>query len=295
MYNYRIFGYNVLSELELKCYSANFEVPDIVISIVNYLGTNKDKYEFIEKNENDVILYIPDVGIFEIIDGNKINIQPNQVNDTRSIELFTLGSSFGALMIQRGDYPLHGSLVEKNGVGIGIVGASGAGKSSLAAAFVQNGYSIITDDVMKISRIDGIAYVEPSYPSQKLWRDSAMNLEISIKNSQAISNRDEKFYRDDEKIFSKHPVRLDYIFEIEPIIDSGVRVKQLTQNEQLDVLIRNTYRYSFVKRMRKIASHFHFIMNIMQQVKVGKIIRPVNGFTVQEQVNEIVNKGVKNV
>ena len=89
------------------------------------------------------------------------------------MRLFLLGTSFGALLMQRGILPLHGSAMVVNGRGVVFTGMSGAGKSSLLAAFRKKGYPFLTDDVVAVT-VDtaGTAWIHPSYPQQKLWRDS---------------------------------------------------------------------------------------------------------------------------
>ena len=54
---------------------------------------------------------------------------------------------------------------------------AGAGKSTLAAAFLNIGHQLLSDDVIAISLSqDDRLVVTPSYPQQKLWENSIVHL-----------------------------------------------------------------------------------------------------------------------
>jgi hypothetical protein len=67
---------------------------------------------------------------------------------------------------------LHGAAVKTPGGAVGFLGAAGAGKSTLAAAFVARGFPLICDDTLIFSRQDGHLFAVPAYPGLRLWEDS---------------------------------------------------------------------------------------------------------------------------
>jgi hypothetical protein len=72
-----------------------------------------------------------------------------------------------------GGLVLHASAVEVSGQALAFVAPSGFGKSSLAAAFVQRGAPLLSDDYLLLER-DGPRYLAASaYPGLRLWTDSA--------------------------------------------------------------------------------------------------------------------------
>lgn len=76
------------------------------------------------------------------------------------------------ILAHRGQTVLHASAVAVEGQGIGFVGATGRGKSTLAAAFARAGYPFLTDDGL-IVRAGALGYhIEPRRPILRLRSDS---------------------------------------------------------------------------------------------------------------------------
>lgn len=72
-----------------------------------------------------------------------------------------------------GHLVLHSSAVAIRGRAIAILGTSGAGKSSLAAAFVQRGHRLLADDYLRLREDAGTYVATAAYPGLRLWDDSA--------------------------------------------------------------------------------------------------------------------------
>jgi len=67
---------------------------------------------------------------------------------------------------------LHASAVEIGQFCVAFLGASGRGKSTLAAVFARAGFRFLTDDGLTVTR-RGDRYIGgPSHPSLRLWDDS---------------------------------------------------------------------------------------------------------------------------
>jgi hypothetical protein len=77
------------------------------------------------------------------------------------------------LLATGGALVLHASCVALDGGALALVGATGRGKSSLAAAFVQGGAALVADDYVLLSDAGDGYLVAPAYPGLRLWEDSA--------------------------------------------------------------------------------------------------------------------------
>jgi len=67
---------------------------------------------------------------------------------------------------------LHGSAVCGPSGAIAFVGATGTGKSTLTASFLNHGFPLLTDDCLLLEEDAGQLLVIPSYPGLRLWDDT---------------------------------------------------------------------------------------------------------------------------
>ena len=73
---------------------------------------------------------------------------------------------------RRGDLPLHAAVVEIGGVAVLLAGPSGAGKTTLAAAFAERGYRLLGEDLACV-QLDGAPAVVPGPAVLRLRQDTA--------------------------------------------------------------------------------------------------------------------------
>lgn len=92
-----------------------------------------------------LLLHIPDVA-------------PEAGTPPQDIAIFIIGTVFGLLLHQREQVVLRASAARVGGKAVLFCGASGAGKSPLAAALAQCGYPLITDDVCALAVTDRIYF-----------------------------------------------------------------------------------------------------------------------------------------
>ncbi|HEX6389652.1 MAG TPA: hypothetical protein VFZ89_09400, partial [Solirubrobacteraceae bacterium] len=77
------------------------------------------------------------------------------------------------LLAADGELVVHASAVAIDGGAVAFIGPSGSGKSSLAAACVQHGATLLADDFVLLREHDGGYVATVAYPSLRLWADSA--------------------------------------------------------------------------------------------------------------------------
>lgn len=82
---------------------------------------------------------------------------------------YLLGPIMGFILRFRGITCLHASAIEIADKAVIIVGCSGAGKSTTAAAFAKLGYPILSDDIVALIPKKDKFWVQPAYPWVRLW------------------------------------------------------------------------------------------------------------------------------
>lgn len=294
MFNYKIFGLNVQSEIALEAYSSEFfddvQVRILLTPIEIEEEMSLGGYYFSSK-ERKIKMSVPEIGFFEILNGERIHVFPLNSAKVSEIQLYLLGSCFGFLMHQRKEFPLHGSSVDLgNGSSIILVGHSGAGKSSLASGFVDRGYKLLTDDVARVTEgIEGFT-VHPSYPSQKIWKDAVESLSIDYDENNRILNRMDKFYVNTRERFCSEAKMLQAVVEIFPGDVEAPVLEELKGREKLNALIAHSYRQEVMGAHTDLGAHLRWCTALGKEIPFYRIYRPKVGFTVSEQVNVLLEK-----
>lgn len=288
---YKAYGLLFSSELLIPELLEAEGTPDVVIklgivpdSLSNPVGVGAR----FQATPQEFLLRLIKIAGFYVTGGNEITVEPWGVDNDLNIRLFLLGSVFGALLQQRGYLVLHGSSIEINGKGVLFTGVSGIGKSTLAAAFQNKGYKVLTDDVsaVKINK-DGIPYIMPGFPSLKLWKDAAIRMGADVTGlSPVISNRD-KYRIDIEASFYDQPVRLQKIFILGTNDTSNIIVSEIASIGKLESLINNTYRYRFLKGQGVEHLHFQQCSCVTNKTAFYNVFRPQSGFMLDELVAAI--------
>jgi len=85
---------------------------------------------------------------------------------------YLLGPIMGLLLRLRGVVCLHASVVSIGDRSIVFVGSEGAGKSTTAAAFAQQGFAVLSDDIVALVEREQQFHVLPAYRCVNLWPDS---------------------------------------------------------------------------------------------------------------------------
>lgn len=291
---YKAFGLTISSNIplpELKlCERA--EQVDVKIELGN-LKNEWSPYSQASNRfvvtEQQVLFHIADVATYCIRGGKKIIVSPKKDADEAQLRLYILGSCMGAILMQRHIFPLHGSAIAVGGKAYAIVGHSGAGKSTLASAFLAEGYQLLTDDIIPLSfSKNGQPSVIPTYPQQKLWQETLTQFGYDSNKYKPIVKRKTKFLIPVTDQFTDQSLPLAGIFELVKSTENQIALRPLNKFKLLETIFTHTYRNNFVEGMNLRVWHFQTAINIVNQVEVYQLSRPVTSFSAKELVSCIV-------
>ncbi len=107
-----------------------------------------------------------------------------------------LGQVLGCALRLQGNLCLHACVLKMGEQAIAIVGESGAGKSTTAAALAKLGHAILSDDIAVLNECDQHWLAQPGYPRLRLWPKSIQALYGQEDNLARILSFSEKRFID---------------------------------------------------------------------------------------------------
>jgi len=259
MNSYKAFGLYISSELFFpELAAASFSVPDVIIR----RGCVPDELQQplfcgarYQAAPNEFLLNVETVAKFYVRQGKEIIIESKPGIDEDSVRLFLLGSAMGALLHQRGFFVLHGNAIAINDTCTVVTGHSGAGKSTLAAAFYQQGYRILADDVCAVSMETGVPMVIPGFPQLKIWKDVADKLQLSTEGLRRVRPQVEKYALPTRDSFKHDPLPLSTLCILGCHNGDAIELDAPSGLQKFGVLKEHTYRYHFLRGLGLLSGH----------------------------------------
>jgi len=222
------------------------------------------------------LIRVPGVARFMLTGGREITFELEDGTPPEEAAIFIIGTVFGILLHQRGQVVLHASAVRVGGKAVLFCGASGAGKSTMAAALGQKGYGLLTDDVCAIGVDNGGRLVAHSDGRKlKLWAQAIKGLDLADRKSDAVRTSLEKYYVEphepgDETL----PVGAVYVLrETRPPHVDGIERPNVV--DAAIFIRRNAYRPRLVTAMRQKDSYFRSAASIAAGPGVFLLTRPL--------------------
>ena len=295
--DYSVFGLRVRSELSL---------PELfpldgggVADVTIRLGPidEPQQEEGLHTVEGGLLFVATDAGRYRIANGSEIVVEPTAGAAVRNVRIFLLGSAFGALLHQRGLLPLHANAVEIEGKAVAFMGASGEGKSTLAAWFHDRGYRIIADDVCVV-RFDeeGQAYAAPGLPRLRLWSEA---LQFTGRQAAGL----ERSYVSANQSFDKFDIPVepsaaacsDVPLAAVYVLDRAERfsIDELRGIEAAEVVYANTYRGSYILAADAHHGHWQSAVALVRNTPVYAVSREWNLGKLDEQGRMVVEHAVQ--
>lgn len=178
--------------------------------------------------------------------GTRIKYRALEDGDTDVLQNFLFGQALSVALVQQGVEPLHAAVIEVDGRGIALLGDCGYGKSTLAAAFVQAGSRLVSDDVLVVYRERGRVMAAAGSGRVKLLPDSASAVLRAKSPGVPITARAEKrVFRLDESMLQRCDVPLDAVFVL-PSPDvrdrtAEVAIAPIAPTRLFHELVKNTF------------------------------------------------------
>lgn len=250
-YHYALCGWHVASAIalpELPPWARVAGEPDVAIvlgAVPDRIADPTLETPYLQTNQAGQARYtLAGVASYFLEAGRRITVDAAMPPDAPDVRLFLLASVFGMLCNQRGVLPLHACSVVVEGGAIAFAGASGMGKSTLAAAFHRRGFPLLADDVTPVDLSGGTVRFLPGLRRIRLWGDSMRAAGWDPAGLERCRSGLDKFSRAFDGGFASAPAAPLAIFHLRRHADpdSGARFNRIQGATALQQLRRQVYR-----------------------------------------------------
>jgi hypothetical protein len=231
---------------------ATFGPPDVIATfgaMPEWLAETAIEPSALERDESPYALSrAGESYVLDYVDGTRIVVRRDAIWMTWRDPLnfddactYLVGAGFALLLRLRGAACVHASAVStgfnRGDRAIAIVGASGSGKSTIAAALIRRGATLIAEDVLPLTMREGRILAIPAYAGIRLWPEAVALLMRSRDALPVISPTwDKRILVVDASQFARTPRELSAIVFLED------RDAALTPAEGAMRLVANSYR-----------------------------------------------------
>jgi hypothetical protein len=230
--------------------------------------------ESYEANDTEFLLRLPGIANYYVRDGVEIVVHRDAGGPELDVRSYLMGNLFAVLCHQRGLLPLHASAIATPQGAVAFLGASGAGKSSIAAFLARRGHRILADD---ICLVDPAAprdqRVLPMAPWLKLW---SATLDAMGESSQGLP----RIFSDDEKYRyvlqqPEAPTPLAELILLDRAEDQAeASFEALTPVHALHAVLDFTYQSWLVRATGRMDRYFLRCGQALDGVRVTRMRRP---------------------
>lgn len=227
-----------------------------------------------EAGEQEFLLRIPGVATYYAHDGAEIVVDPEAGAPEIDLRSYLMGSLFAAVCHQRGLLPLHASAIATPQGAAAFLGASGAGKSSIAAFLSRRGHRILADDICVVDPgAPREQRVLPVAPWLKLWDTT---LEAMGENSQGLMKvfvEDEKFRYTLDQLETSAGLAELILLERDDTLQQPL-FERLSPVQAMQAVLDFTYQAWLVRATGRIEHYFLLCGRALDGVRVTRMRRP---------------------
>jgi hypothetical protein len=279
-HHHRVFGLNVDScllltaEMQAK-YAGSIDIEIVAGAVPMALPDVQKQGVRFQVGAGCVLLTVDGVGRFFVEAGRRITMACDPAADEDDLRAFLVGPAFGALLHQRGELVLRGSAITIGGKGVLILGALGAGKSTLAAALEQRDATFLSDDLCVVRpTVEGEMRIHAGFLERRLWPDSLAELGVTASGLPRVRQGVERRAVRITCAVQPQSVPVQKIYVLRSRVGREVGFTPIEGMRKFHLLNRQTYRREFLDGLDAKARQCELSMRLARQTSAAIVHRP---------------------
>jgi hypothetical protein len=222
------------------------------------------------------VLRFPDIADFDVSpDGRNVRCHPAPEAAQETVRHLYLNQVLPLALSRQGRLVIHASAIEGPAGAVAFVGASGTGKSTLAAAFARSGHRLLCDDGLLLDETEQGFLALPGDPSIRLWEDSRLALvEREKPADQPIPDTAKSRLVAGEQIeFCRQPLLLDRVYMLGDGTARDVSIAELCGSEALIAFVKHSFLLDIDAR-DLISAHFNQLSRLVAERRCFRLDYP---------------------
>ena len=293
-YGYRAYGLRIRSAVALPFDSppgSAASEPDVVVRLGGVPATLPAGGEPIriarwQARPGAFRMHMDDLARCLVVRGRDILIEPLGDGDGDFAGFF-VRSPFTVLLQQRGVLTLHAAAVEIGAGAALLLDPSGAGKSSLAAALVERGCSLLADDLTGVALDAGERPVAlPGFSHQRLEAHTLDRMRWRRRAQSRVGRGVEKYWTPAPRVCAE-PLPVCAVFVLEADDRPDVGIEPLPPGRAFRALWEHTRRRRVMHAMGRRLAHFRAVTAMVRHVPVARVVRPRHPFLLEALAERI--------
>lgn len=227
------------------------------------------------------------IGSFRVENGERIIFDPvyDEITGVKVFREALENEMLGLILHQRGYLVLHASAVSVGGKAAIFLGPRGVGKSTTAAAFYKEGYSVFDDDLVGIHYKDNGPVVVPGVPELRLHDDAIEALNIGGGTKPMDGWGYDKQYVQLESIPDTSSIAALYFLQV----GDKPELQVVTGQEKILNLIPQTYVRGLLDDTESTPNHFEKCSSIAENTSFRVLQRPEEITELQSVVSLVID------
>jgi hypothetical protein len=242
-------------------------------------------------------IWVRDVGTLHVLPSlGQVDVYADENADDRAVGLMLAGQIMIFILHRLGVATFHASAVLTEAGAVAFLGSSGQGKSTMAAAFLRRGATLLTDDVLVIEEQLGRICAAPGLPLMKVWQPTAnCTLELSESLPDITSYSPKKLLMLEGRYpiaTTGAPIRSLYLLDRYDPSERGrsdIGVVDVTGREALTGLIGNI-SYGAYLLPQEAAAFLPLYARLAKQATIRRLSYP-DGFEHHDAVCSAITQG----
>ena len=225
--------------------------------------------------------YLRWTGLFEFLvsaEGRQIACRALNGASREAFQTYLLSQVLSFALVKQGIEPLHATVAVVNEQAVAFLGDCGYGKSSLGAAFLSTGHTLLTDDLLVVTEKDRRFVAHPGPPRIKLFPEIAKTLLGDCAAGTPMNPQTPKMVIPLDPSLSVQiacPLRAIYVLRAPAacVQPRRVTIRTLAHRRACLALIANTFNPVIVERNR-LARQFNWAARLASHIPVKSLSYP---------------------